>query len=304
MEDTIVPPFPTPYIFQLSRVIQATSLAARYSGNALQSSFANAAYAGVRNYAYNGHIYNGLTPGGGSIRFFDDNAWTGQMFVQLYHQTGEAKFLDAAKQELTFERTGQVKGGGLIWNTGTTKISAGSTGGAIKLALQLYEIDKGSSRLSFARYNYHWMRQTLLQSNNLYLDSITASGQLEGTTSPAHQSFMIDSGRLMTMATGNQTYANQALQTAEASIKRFDSRTWNNFSPAQFAEWYSSLQRLDSVVTNAAYSLDWTASFHTYLDHIRNVINTTTGKMPWPNSEEASLIQSGASWILTIRAGM
>ena len=130
MEDTIVPPFPTPYIFQLSRVIQATSLAARYSGNALQSSFANAAYSAVLNHAYNGHIHNGLTPGGGNIRFYDDNAWTGQMFVQLYHQTGEAKFLDAAKQELTFERTGQVKGGGLIWNTGTTKISAGSTGGA------------------------------------------------------------------------------------------------------------------------------------------------------------------------------
>lgn len=285
-------------VYQLSQAIEATTWAGKIADNAQQRAYAAPTLSQLNTYAYGGRISNGLAPlAGGGVRFYDDNAWTGVALVTLYRQTGQRRYLDAAKQEWQFEQTGQRRGAngsdtGLWWNTGRPYVSSGSTGGAIRLALMLYHEDHDPAQLAFAKRNYAWARRHLENAGNLYIDGN------DGIVSPAHQAWFIDDGRLLYQVTRNRSYLTQATKTANAAATRFAS-TYTNFSAAQFADLYASLFRLDrsnSVYADAlrAYVKHWIAP------------HTTSGSFHYPgagsNCNETIVQQAGASWVFTLRA--
>jgi hypothetical protein len=294
-----------PILFQLSQAVYATAAAAKFASNTEQNNYAAPTLSQLETYEYSGKISKGLLPSPGDTnhtRYYDDAAWTGVALVTLYHQTGEKWYLDAANQEWQFEKTGQriaADGSdtGIWWNTGHPFVSAESTGGAIRLALELYQIEPADrSKLTFAEQNYAWASQYLENASALYMDTDLTT---DTTTTPDNQAWFIDDGRLLYHVTGDSLYLTQATNTATAAVARFDSTTYNHFSTSQFAGMYASLLRLDS--NNAAY----VGALRAY---VSNWIapNTTDGDFHYPGAgsdcSTATLEQAGAARALALLA--
>lgn len=282
-----------PGVYQLTQAIEATVEAAKVAANTQQNNYANASWSQLKTYRVAYDNTTGLAPyPGGSTLYYDDNAWAGVALITLYHQTGLQTYLDAAEQRYLFERTGQSDTGGLWWNTNHPYVSAGSTGGAIRLALMLYQIEGGSGKLTFAEQNYQWARQHLMTDPgypNLYVDSPGAH-----SVAPAHEAWFIDDARLLYYITGNSTYRTQATNTANEAAARFGSSSFDNYSAAEFAGMFSSFVRLSSST--------YTSYIDTYVSWLNT--HTTDGDFDHPNAgtgcSEETKQQAGASWVFTL----
>jgi hypothetical protein len=222
--------------------------------------------------------------------------------VALYQETGAKWYLYAANREWQFEQTGQSTAAdgsdaGIWWSTAYPFVAAESTGGAIRFALELYQIEPtDSALLTFAENNYLWASQHLENTNNLYMDTDLTT---DTTTTPDDQAWFIDDGRLLYQLTGNSSYLSQATNTANAAVARFDATTYSHFSASQFAGMYASLLRLDSgnsayVDALSAYVNNWIAP------------NTTAGDFHYPGAGSdcttETLQQAGASRAFTLLA--
>jgi hypothetical protein len=294
-----------PILFQLSQAVYATAEAAKFAKHRQQKDYAAPTLSQLETYEYDGSVSDGLLPSPGDdyhTRFYDDAAWTGVALLTLYQQTGQKWYLDAANQEWQFERTGQRRGAdgsdaGIWWNTRHPFVSAEATGGAIRLALELYEIQPSDwGKLAFAEENYAWASQHLENANDLYVDTDPAT---DTTTTPDNQAWFIDDGRLLYQVTGQGSYLTEATSTANAAVAQFGSATYNYFSASQFAALYASLLRLDGsngtyVDALDAYVSNWIAP------------NTMDGHFRYPGARSGcsteTLQQAGASRAFTLRA--
>ena len=299
-------PSPTvPVLFQLSQAVYATTEAGKVATYAQQDNYAAAALSQLETYDYNGSVSNGLLPSPGDpaqTRYYDDAAWTGVALVALYRATGAKWYLYAANREWQFERTGQSTAtdgsdAGIWWSTSHPFVAAESTGGAIRFALELYQIEPNDSGLlAFAENNYAWASQHLENADNLYMDSDVSTGT---TTTPDDQAWFIDDGRLLGQITGNSSYLSQATNTANAAVARFDATTYSHFSTSQFAGLFATLFRLDRsnstyVSALSAYVNNWIAP------------NTAAGDFHYPGAGSdcttETLQQAGASRALALLA--
>ena len=299
-------PEPTvPILFQLSQAIYATAAAAKFANNTQWDNYAVPTLSQLETYEYSSSISTGLLPSPDDThhtRFYDDTAWTGVALVTLYRQTGQKWYLNAANQEWQFEKTGQHTAAngsdaGIWWNTRHHFVSAESTGGAIRLALELYQIAPvDSGDLTFAENNYTWASQHLENADNLYMDTDLPT---DTTTTPDNQAWFIDDGRLLFQITGDRTYLTKATSTASAAVARFGSATYDHFSTSQFAGMYASLFRLDSSNSTYIDALD---------GYVNNWIapNLTDGDFHYPGGgahcNTETLQQAGASRAFTLRA--
>jgi hypothetical protein len=70
---------------------------------------------------------------------------------------------------------------------------------------------------------YDWVRGCLLAANNMYYDHLDASGNVNTALWSYNQGTMIGAGTLLYQITGDQTYLQQAEQTATASVSYYGS---------------------------------------------------------------------------------
>lgn len=195
---------------------------------------------GLRPYAAG----DGYVPAAGDRRrYYDDNAWIGLCFAQLFLQTGEARWLRRARKVFRFVREGQDPDGGMRWVEGRRARHTCSAAPAAQLALRLH-LAGGSDdgfAVAFARRTLAWLDGTLRGRNDLYADHEDARGHVTRTLWTYNQGAPIGAQRLLHEATGDRTALARAEATTAASLRRFDTeRTWRQ-PPVFNAVWFRNL---------------------------------------------------------------
>lgn len=96
--------------------------------------------------------------------WYDDGAWLGLAFMDVYEQTGLPRFLDDAERAFRFVyRVGwDPVAGGLWWNSQRTVKAAESVNAAALLAVELYDAHRGVAYLRAGRRLVDWADANLL----------------------------------------------------------------------------------------------------------------------------------------------
>ena len=240
-------------------------------------------------------------------RFYDDNAWVGEVFLHAYAISGLKPLLRAAEGVMAFERTGEWhKGegqkkfpGGEFWNTFRRYRTLDASAGAVQLALRLYLVTYDSSNpqerylarqdLYFAKRVYGWVRRTLanshgLYSSHLYNGTVAKMGEING------QAMMARDGYLLYRATHWASYLVQA-QTTRAAI-------WRHWPTAE------SIEGIKPVYTfQTFYNVSNTTLLSQYTNWIaantRHGVFLLTAK--FHGKPVAPCPQSGATGVLILR---
>lgn len=168
-------------------------------------------------------------------RFFDDNSIVGLDLVEAYRLTGDRKFLDRAKRIISFLKKGEdsVFGGGLWWNESLINVSgnvdsnkpACANGFATLFLLKYYEVCPASEKsdvLDFAKRLYSWLTENLRDPEDaLYWNDKQAGGSIRKDKWTYNSGAMISNGVLLARYTGEQSYLDQAKETAMHSYDYF-----------------------------------------------------------------------------------
>ena len=160
-------------------------------------------------------------------RYYDDNGLVGIDYIDSYMVTGNRKYLEKAKQVMTFILSGWDDrfDGGVTWLEGVyDQKPACSNGKAMVLALKLYEATGDEYYLETGRKFYDWMDRYLKDPERgvVYNSWLTAG---EGSIHP--DLYTYNTGTLLQAAvylyrfTGEQAYLDNAQFLAEGSMKVF-----------------------------------------------------------------------------------
>jgi Glycosyl hydrolase family 76 len=203
--------------------------------------------------AYDGTVAPPAGPGG--AKYYDDNDWIGIEMARLYKLTGSPAALGSAEAIMAFEIAGWqaspelgCPGGIPFSNTvQNTDRNTVTTAPAAELALQLYKITGSIQYLQFAELAYNWVRNCLLQPNQLYADHVNRRGVVEPRLWSYNQGTMIGAGTLLYQATGNPGYLYQARQTAQAARQYFTPERLGAENPFFPSVYFRNLMYLDAV---------------------------------------------------------
>lgn len=249
--------------------------------------------------------YSSSTNGtsGQGTRFYDDNSITGIELLSAYSLLKDNTYLDRAGRIVTFLKSGQddILGGGLWWNESQKNLAGVSdsnkptcaNGYAANFLLRYYSVCPAGERrdvLNFAESLYSWLRQNLCDpEDNVYWNDVQVDGSINKTKWTYNSGVMVSNGVLLYQITGDQTYLNQAIETAVGAYNYFvrprngmalaypDSDPWFNTkllkaytelkpyysNAATYVETYASF--MENAIKNARLSTglyyeDWTGA--------------------------------------------
>jgi glycosyl hydrolase family 76 len=203
--------------------------------------------------AFDGTVAPPTGPGG--AKYYDDNDWIGIELARLYKLTHSAAALGSAEAIMAFEMAGWQASpelgcpGGIPFSNSidNTDRNTVTTAPAAELAVQLYRLTANPQYLQFAEMAYAWVRQCLLQPNQLYADHVNRRGIVEPALWSYNQGTMIGAGTLLAQATGNSGYLYQARQTARAALEYFTPERLGAENPFFPSIFFRNLMYLDSV---------------------------------------------------------
>jgi len=180
-----------------------------------------------------GSSTNGTT--GGGTRFYDDNSIVGVSLMEAYNITKEQRFLDRSSLIVTFLKSGvdNLLGGAMWWNedeknianNGNSNKPTCANGYATLFLLEYYlacpQAEK-SSILNLAKSEYAWLKANLQDpSDKCYWNDMNSTGAINKTKWAYNSGVMIQNGVRLYRITGDQTYLNDAVATAQGSYDYF-----------------------------------------------------------------------------------
>jgi hypothetical protein len=278
------------YGWQISQANEATMVDWRQVPLHVRRDYAQAMIALAQPYLHRGKWDRGVAPvPGATVRFYDDNAWTGKLFVDAYRTSRLSAALVAANGLMHFEATGWSKHkGGMYWNTKRNVRVSDATAGAIGLALELDAVMHSHRWLAFARRAYAWARSTLGLPNGLYRERLKV-GVPVGVASLNVDGMMIQNGRLLAAATGNPVFREQAVTTLAAVEARFPPTQMQGICPVYVGQFFRSVGVTPQLLPYA----NWLAA------KIR--ANGTVPKEPYWGKARGINPEAGAAWTLALR---
>ena len=169
-------------------------------------------------------------PGGNT--YYDDNVWSALDLLEGYQLTGNPTDLSSAQDTFDFIVSGwdtsSTDGcpGGVFWEdvSGSQRNTAANAGGA-EVGLELYQLTKNSSDLSWATQMYQWMNTCLAAPGGLYYDHVNPGGSVNTTIWSYNQGTMVGADVLQYEITGTASYLTAAETTAEAAVSHFGTGT-------------------------------------------------------------------------------
>jgi len=190
-----------------------------------------------------GSSTNGTT--GGGTRFYDDNSIVGISLMEAYNITKEQRFLDRSAQIVKFLESGfdNLLGGAIWWNedekniagNGNSNKPACSNGYATLFLLEYYAAcppAEKASVLAFAKTEYAWLKANLRDpGDKCYWNDINTAGVANKTKWTYNTGVMIQNGVRLYRITGDQTYLDDAVESAQGSYDFFV-RSRNNLTLA------------------------------------------------------------------------
>lgn len=155
-----------------------------------------------------------------SDRFYDDNIWIGNEFVNIYLLTKEEKYLQKAQLIWKFIESGMDDelGGGIYWceQKRKTKNTCSNAPGSV-LALKLFKATQDSAYLNKGKYLYEWVQTHLQDSTDyLYFDHINLEGKVNKAKFAYNSGQMMLSATLLYQLTGEKQYLTEAQNIAKA----------------------------------------------------------------------------------------
>lgn len=181
--------------------------------------------------------YGSSTTGttGGGTRFYDDNSIVGVSLMEAYNLTKEQRFLDRAAVIVTFLKSGvdNLLGGAMWWNEDEKNIANDGNSnkptcanGYATLFLLEYYFDcpaaEKASILSFAKTEYAWLKTNLQDpGDKCYWNDMNSAGAVNTTKWAYNTGVMIQNGIRLYRITGDQTYLNDAIASAQGAYDYF-----------------------------------------------------------------------------------
>jgi Glycosyl hydrolase family 76 len=196
-------------------------------------------------------------PGGDS--FYDDNEWVGIELARMYELDHSVTALTQAEQIMAFVMAGwQTVGpegqplpcaGGVPFSNApsNTQRNTVTDAPAAELGVQLYRATHEVRYLQFAEQAYGWVRQCLLEPNDLYADHVELNGTVQRTEWSYNQGGMVGAGALLYQATHEGAYLYEARETARASLAAFPYSRLSSENPFFVAVYFRNLMYLDSI---------------------------------------------------------
>lgn len=214
-------------------------------------------------------------PGGNT--YYDDNAWSTLDLLTAYELTGNTTDLTLAQDTFNFVVTGwdtsQTDGcpGGVFWEdvSGSQRNTTANAANA-EAGLELYQLTKDTTDLSWATQMYQWVDTCLASSDGLYYDHVNPGGSVNTTIWSYNQGAMIGAGVLLYQITAKGSYLTAAENTATAAVSYFGTgATLESQGPAFNAIYFRDLLVLNQVKPNSAYAAEAQA-YATYMWTQRN----------------------------------
>lgn len=252
-------------------------------------------------------------------RFFDDNSIVGLDMVEAYRLTGNKDYLAYAKQIVEFLKSGydEVFGGGLWWNESLKNIPGNSNSNkpacsnsfATLFLLEYYDVcdeQEKSEVLNFAKSLYQWLKENLRDpSDGCYWNDKSASGVINQTKWTYNTGAMISNGVRLFRITGQQSFLDDAIFSAEGSYSYFVRPDTASGIPLAYPDhdpWFTiklirSYIDLEPYYKNAGTYIN---TFIDFLDHAWNEARTEEGLFfeDWtgmePKRSEQLLMQDAA----------
>ncbi len=201
-------------------------------------------------------------PGGNT--YYDDNAWSALDLLGAYQLTGNPTDLSLAQDTFDFIVSGWDTSttdgcpGGVFWEdvSGSQRNTAANAGGA-EVGLELYQLTKDSSDLSWATQMYQWVNTCLAAPGGLYYDHVNPGGSLNTTIWSYNQGTMVGADVLLHQITGTASYLTAAATTAEAAVSHFGTgTTLQSQGPAFNGIYFRDLFVLSQVQPNKDYRVE------------------------------------------------
>ena len=169
--------------------------------------------------------------------------------------------------------TSQTDGcpGGVFWEdvSGSQRNTTANAANA-EVGLELYQLTKNTTDLSWATQMYQWVNTCLASPNGLYYDHVNPGGSVNTTIWSYNQGTMIGAGVLLYQITGTASYLTAAETTAGAAVSHFGTgTTLQSQGPAFNAIYFRDLFVLNQVKPNGAYGAEAQA-YATYMWTQRN----------------------------------
>ncbi|MGH9920782.1 MAG: glycoside hydrolase family 76 protein [Nitrososphaerales archaeon] len=202
-----------------------------------------------------------VVPPGGDV-FFDDNTWLALALVRAYELTDEQALLELASRVFDFVTTAWCSDtswylpGGLRWKDVPSNRSRNTcvNGPATELAALLYEKTHDERYLGWATRIYSWTHSALLGPDGIYVDQIDPGGKVATDVYSYNQGSMIGAGVLLSRATADSTYLEQAVATATSYLGRISPGSLRSKNDPMFnAVLFRNLLLLDKVRPHPDY---------------------------------------------------
>lgn len=173
------------------------------------------------------------TGGGGSDKYYDDNAWMVIMFLEAYEMTEESRYLKRATEVLDFVMSGwdEVGGGGIWWHekhTGDSKntcVNAPAAVGCFRLS-KFCDPKEAPKRIADGGKIVEWTTKTLRGDNSLFSDAINVvTGKVNRDQLTYNSAMMLRSYTSLYSLTGEDLYLDEAKKMGVAAKGLTDSKT-------------------------------------------------------------------------------
>ena len=175
----------------------------------------------------------GPTGGGGSDKYYDDNAWMVITFMEAYELTGESRYLKRANETLDFVMSGwdEEAGGGIWWHEKhkdggkNTCVNAPAAVGCFRIS-KFSDPKIATKRIADGGKIVKWTTKNLRGNNGLFGDSLTvATGKVNGGQLTYNSALMLRAYLCLYSLTGEDFYLEEAKQMGQAAKAFLDSKT-------------------------------------------------------------------------------
>ncbi len=158
-------------------------------------------------------------------RYYDDNAWMVLQLVETYELLKDEKYLDWAKEALTFVLSGEDTklGGGVYWK----EVDKGgkatcSSGPAAAASLAVYKHTKDPRYLTSAVRVYDWTKKNLQDPvDYLFWDAISLEGRVDKTKWSYNTALMIRTAADLHVYTSDGQYVRDLVRMQSASARKW-----------------------------------------------------------------------------------
>ncbi len=158
--------------------------------------------------------------------FYDDMEWMTLACLRAFEATGDARYKTAAQALWNDIKGGwdDIWGGGIHWNKDKSKKykNTPANAPAAIIAARMYQVTRDAADLEWAKKIYEWEKATLVDpASGLVWDGINQDGS--GTVNKDwkftyNQGVFIGAGVELYKLTGEQSYINDALKTANNAL--------------------------------------------------------------------------------------